>query len=82
MLQGLADARYTFTDIDVGAYGKQSDGGIFRSSSLYQLLNSKNFNMPNAKAGVTRESKHRASPSLLLWRVALTPSTADSLRSR
>ena len=34
---------------DVGAYGKQSDGGIFRHSSLYQLLSSNNFNMPNAK---------------------------------
>ena len=34
---------------DVGAYGKQSDGGIFLHSSLYQLLSSNNFNMPNAK---------------------------------
>jgi hypothetical protein len=44
----LADARYGFTATDVGAYGKQSDGGIFHHSSLYQLLNSNNFNMPNA----------------------------------
>jgi hypothetical protein len=49
LLQGLADARYRFIAIDVGAYGKQSDGGIFHHSSLYQLLNSNNFNMPNAK---------------------------------
>ena len=47
---GLADAQYTsrFIVIDVGAYGKQSDG-IFRHISLYQLLRSNNFNMPNAK---------------------------------
>ena len=49
VLQGLADARYRFIAIDVGAYGKQSDGGIFRHSSLYQFLSSNNFNMPNAK---------------------------------
>jgi hypothetical protein len=29
VLQGLADARYRFFAIDVCAYGKQSDGGIF-----------------------------------------------------
>jgi len=49
VLQGLADARYRFNAIDVGAYGKQSDGGIFRHISLYQFLSSNNFNMPNAK---------------------------------
>ena len=49
MLQGLADARYRFIAIDVGAYGKPSDGGIFRHSSLYQLLSNNNFNMPNAR---------------------------------
>jgi hypothetical protein len=49
VLQGLADARHRFIAIDVGASGKQSDGGIFRHRSLYQLLISNNFNMPNAK---------------------------------
>jgi len=49
VLQGLADAQYRFIAIDVGAYGKQSGGGIFCYSSLYQLLSSINFNMPNAR---------------------------------
>jgi len=49
VLQGLADVRYRFITIDVGAYGKQSDGGIFCHSSLYQLLSSNNFNMPHAR---------------------------------
>jgi hypothetical protein len=49
VLQGLADARYRFIAIDADAYGKQLDCGIFRHSSLYQLLSSNNFNMPNAK---------------------------------
>jgi len=35
VLQGLVDTRYRFIAIDVGAYGKQSDSGIFRHSSLY-----------------------------------------------
>ena len=47
--QGLSDARNRFIAIDVGAYGKQSDGGIYRHISLYQLLSSNNFNMPNAR---------------------------------
>jgi len=49
VLQGLADLRYRFIAIDVGAYGKQSDGEIFRHSALYQLLSSNNFKMLNAK---------------------------------
>jgi len=49
VLQGLADAWYRFIAIDVGAYGKQADSGIFHHSSLYQLLSSNNFNMPNTR---------------------------------
>jgi len=49
VLQVLADARYRCIAIDVGAYGKQSDSGIFCHSSLYQLLSNNNFNMPHAK---------------------------------
>ena len=49
LLEAFADALYRFTAIDVGAYGKQSDGGIFRQISLYQLLNSNGFNKPPAK---------------------------------
>jgi hypothetical protein len=49
VLQAIADARYRFIAIDIGAYGKQPDGGIFRRSSVYHLLNSNNFNMPDDK---------------------------------
>ena len=63
VLQGLADARYRYIAIDVGAYGKQSDSGVFRHSSLYQLLSSNNFNIRNAiRCGTsvcdTRGMKH------------------------
>jgi hypothetical protein len=47
VLQGFADSQYRFPAFDVGAYLQQSGCRIFRQSSLYQLLNSNNFNMPN-----------------------------------
>lgn len=38
VLQGVAGPDYKFLAIDVGAYGKESDGGIFKHSRLYQKL--------------------------------------------
>lgn len=46
VLQAVADANYKFVTIDVGGYGKQSDGGTFQASDLYKLLNSKQINLP------------------------------------
>ena len=34
VLQGVADSESRFIFIDIGAYGKQSDGGIFTGSTL------------------------------------------------
>ncbi|XP_063903794.1 uncharacterized protein LOC135123231 [Zophobas morio] len=45
-LGAIDDANYRLTFIDVGAYGKQSDGGIFRESNLYHLLQSSSLNIP------------------------------------
>ena len=44
-LQALVDAQYKFIKIEVGGYGKQSDGGTFSKSTLYHLLKNGNFNM-------------------------------------
>lgn len=46
VLQAVADARYRFITIEVGGYGKQSDGGTFRASSLFQHLQSCTLNIP------------------------------------
>lgn len=48
-LQGVADADNKFLTIEVGAQGKQSDGGIFTTSTLFNLLETKNFNVPSDK---------------------------------
>lgn len=46
VLQGVADASYKFITIDIGGYGKQSDGGTFQASDLYKLLNNKQLDIP------------------------------------
>lgn len=45
VLMALVDANYKFIGIDVGAKGRFSDGGIFSSSPLGQLLKSE-INLP------------------------------------
>lgn len=47
VLKGLVDANYRFINIDVGGYGKQSDGGTFRSSALFLYLSDGRLNIPN-----------------------------------
>jgi hypothetical protein len=42
------DANLKFVTVDVGAYGKQSDGGVFRNSALYQRLETRSLQMPEA----------------------------------
>ena len=47
----LVDARYKFLAVDIGAYGRNSDGGIFAASRIGRLLEKGQFNMP-AKASL------------------------------
>ena len=50
ILQGLVHARYKFfLSVDVGAYGRQSDSGVFSQSNLYQHLESGCFPFPHPK---------------------------------
>lgn len=47
-LLALVDADYKFIYVDIGAYGRQSDGGIFSASSLGKALSSPNsLKIPN-----------------------------------
>lgn len=49
ILQGLVDASYKFVTVDVGGYGKQSDGGTFLSSHLYEFIESGELTFPDPK---------------------------------
>lgn len=50
VLLALVDANYRFISVDVGAYGKNSDGGIFASSNMGKALLRKSFNIPPDKS--------------------------------
>jgi len=47
VLLALCDANYCFTWVDIGAYGKSSDSGIFKESILYSKLTEKTLNIPD-----------------------------------
>ena len=46
VLQAVADAYLKCVTVDVGAYGKQSDDGVFRYSALYQSLETRSLKLP------------------------------------
>lgn len=47
VLQGVCDANYKLIMIDVGGYGKQSDGGTFQNSNMYKLMHQKKLQIPD-----------------------------------
>ncbi|XP_039278270.1 protein ALP1-like [Nilaparvata lugens] len=49
VLQGLVDASYKFITVDVGGYGKQSDGGTFLASHLHKFIESEDITFPEPK---------------------------------
>jgi len=50
VMQAVVDTNLTFVTVDVGAYGKQSDGGVFRNSALYQSLETRSLQVPEDTA--------------------------------
>lgn len=49
VLMALCDANYCFIWVDIGAYGKCSDSGIFKESTLYIKLTENTLNIPDPK---------------------------------
>lgn len=47
VLLAVCDYRYRFVMVDVGAEGRRSDGGIFRSSEIGANFHNKIFDIPN-----------------------------------
>lgn len=47
VLMALVDADLQFICIDIGAYGRNSDGGIFANSNLGKGIAKNSFNIPN-----------------------------------
>jgi hypothetical protein len=43
------DANLKFVTVDVGVYGNQSDGGVFRNSALFQILETRSLQVPEDK---------------------------------
>jgi len=50
VLLALVDASCRFIYVDIGAYGRTSDGEVFNNLSLSQALESKSFNKPEPAA--------------------------------
>lgn len=49
VLMALVDANYKFIVVDVGGYGKSSDGGIFSKSNLGKALEKNNLHVPGPR---------------------------------
>ncbi|XP_063219307.1 uncharacterized protein LOC134529310 [Bacillus rossius redtenbacheri] len=50
VLLALVDPCYKFIAVDVGAYGKNSDGGIFVNSNFGRALENRQLNVPTSRA--------------------------------
>ena len=49
VLQTVLGANLKFVTVDLGAFGKQSDSGVFRNSALYQSLEIRGLQVPEDK---------------------------------
>ncbi|XP_017881154.1 protein ALP1-like [Ceratina calcarata] len=49
VLLALVDANYKFLAVDVGGYGKNSDGGIFAHSAMGRRLEAGTLNVPDSR---------------------------------
>lgn len=49
VLMAICDANYCFTVVDIGARGRQSDGGIFRNSTFGKMFFSNSIDLPQPR---------------------------------
>ncbi|XP_011858988.1 PREDICTED: uncharacterized protein LOC105556501 [Vollenhovia emeryi] len=63
ILLAISDAKYRFTMADIGAEGRQSDGGVFKNSDIGRHFEEGTFKLPNVKPV---ESSGPALPYVLL----------------
>ena len=49
VLLAIVDANYRFMLIDIGAYGKDSDGGVLHNSKIYHRIEKGTLKVPNTK---------------------------------
>lgn len=49
VLLAIVDANYRFMLIDIGEYGKDSDGGVLHISKIYRRIEKGTLKVPNAK---------------------------------
>lgn len=45
----IADANYKFNMVDIGAYGKDSDGGVFSNSNVQIRIENNSLKLPKPK---------------------------------
>lgn len=50
VLMALVDANYRFICVDIGSFGRNSDGGIFKHSKLGKAITNGTLNIPNPEA--------------------------------
>lgn len=50
VLMALCDSNYCFIWVDIGGYGKDSDSGLYKESTLYKKLTEKKLDIPDPKS--------------------------------
>lgn len=58
VLLAICDANYVFTYVDIGAFGRQSDGGVFKNSLIGQKFAQGQMNVPPAEKIYEGSSKY------------------------
>lgn len=66
VLMALCDANYCFIWIDVGAYGKDSDSGVFKETSLFKKLTENSLDIPEPISITNNENDFHKLPYVIV----------------